>query len=244
MQTPRRVSPRVGDGCVHTLSLDTHSPTGREIERYSPAILLPSYLPKREVQNLQATLGTPNDLLPREEDGVCTGQWVAEGGRPILFVFHPLLVVAHLRALGDSQGVLVANTANTQSREPGLKVSPQFLCGKTEPPKDKTEKPGTPALGPLPSTSPPVLPHLGTAASQAERQTLARELLAALSVSQGSYSTTVIRKPRFGQQRATVKLTNVQVNPKGLLLEVRGKWPKALGKQVGKLYVFFNLRVT
>lgn len=44
---------------------------------------------------------------------------------------------------GQPRGV-GSQPANTQLRETDLKMSPQFLCGKAEPPKDKTAKQGTP----------------------------------------------------------------------------------------------------
>ena len=83
---------------AHTqrLSLKTHSSTDRKIEKFSVAISFLSYLPKREVSNLQATLGTSNYLLVRGEDCLHWA-WVAEGWGAFLFFFHPLQMAAHHR---------------------------------------------------------------------------------------------------------------------------------------------------
>lgn len=170
------------------------------------------------------------------------------GGIPVFF--HPLRMVGHHWAgqgeggRGEgSQGVSVASSANTQLQDPGLKALPQFPRRENGASRRQNSKARNSDPGPL-TFDPTSLGYRGAVTSQTERRTLDHELLAGFSVSQGSHFTTVIRKPCFGQQRATVKLTNVQVNPEGLLLDVRGKWPMALGRQVGKLHIFFNLRVT
>lgn len=73
--------------------------------------------------------------------------WAVGGrgvGGPFLFAFHPLLMVARHPGSGGQPRGVGSQPANTQLQEPGLKMSPRFLCGKAEPPKDKTVKQGTP----------------------------------------------------------------------------------------------------
>ena len=59
----------------HRLSLDTHRQKNREIFNSD---LFPSYLPKREVSSLQATLGIFDYLFLRGEHCLLWA-WVAEG---------------------------------------------------------------------------------------------------------------------------------------------------------------------
>lgn len=75
---------------THTLPLSQYTLTHRQknSKRFS-SNLFPSYLPKREVRNVPATLGKSNYLLLKDDHCVCTGQWVTEGWGTFLFFFHP-----------------------------------------------------------------------------------------------------------------------------------------------------------
>lgn len=116
---------------THTLSLSqytlTHQQKNREIFSSN---LFPSYLPKREVRNLPATLVTSNYC-------VCTGQWVAEGWGDIPVFLPPPADGYSSLVLGDSQRVLVDSSANTKPQVLGLAVLPRFIYRKAEPLKDK-----------------------------------------------------------------------------------------------------------
>lgn len=85
---------------THKLSLSqytlTHQQKNREIFSSN---LFPSYLPKREVRNLLATLVTSNYC-------VCTGQWVAEGWGDIpVFLLPPADGYSSLGPGGQPKGV-------------------------------------------------------------------------------------------------------------------------------------------
>lgn len=123
-----------GDSHTHRLSLDTHRQKHREIFSSN---LFPSYLPKREVSSLQATLGT-SDYLFRRGEHCLLWAWVTEGWGDIpVFLPHtpppppsPTDGCLHLGSGRWPRGICGQLSEYAAVQEPGSEVLPQLLCGQ------------------------------------------------------------------------------------------------------------------
>lgn len=117
---------------THRLSLDTHRQKNREI---FSSDLFPSYLPKREVSSLQATLGTSDYLFLRGEHCLLWA-WVAEGWGDLPVFLPPpsppppsIDGCLHLGSGRWPRGIGGQLREYATVQDPGSEVS-QFLCGQ------------------------------------------------------------------------------------------------------------------
>lgn len=150
-----------GDSHTQRLSLDTHKQKNRGIFSSN---LFPSYLPKREVSSLQATLGTSDYLFLRGEHCLLWA-WVAEGlgDIPVFFHHHP---PSHRWLLTPGLWVWPKRWPSEMAK--GYWWPAQQICNcagprlrgvisvslwAAEPPKGKTAEPRTPCEGLLTWTS-------------------------------------------------------------------------------------------
>ena len=121
-----------GDSHTHRLSLNTHKQKNREIFSSN---LFPSYLPKREVSSLQATLGTSDYLFLRGEHCLLWA-WVAEGLGDIPVFFHRWLLTPGLWVWPKrwpsemAKGYCGQLSKYATVQDPGSEVLSQFLCGQ------------------------------------------------------------------------------------------------------------------
>lgn len=141
-----------GDSHTHRLSLDTHRQKHREIFSSN---LFPSYLPKREVSSLQATLGT-SDYLFRRGEHCLLWAWVTEGWGDIpVFLPHtpPPPSAPHRWLLTPglwemAKGYLWPAQRICSRAGAWLRGVTSASLWAAEPPKDKTAEPRTAVRGP------------------------------------------------------------------------------------------------